>query len=404
MALSFQDAQAIASAAGRLGVDPRTLGGLMELESGLDPNIWGGDGGNYRGLIQFGPGARQEVGLPTRRMTIAEQIPYVERYFSQRGFIPGKHGATELYRTVLVGNPSQSGTDSNGTNSDAAARRMMPGGDLYQRFSAKFDPVAGKLGSGGPRPQRTLSPEEDYLEGLANPQRIAQPALAGLGLENFRIPGLQDIPNPMASLGRTMAGETSLAMGPQGLEAIAALPALLSGDPQQARMTTTRLAQDARRRMAGKVLAESYAKLNPNLDISALTGRSSPASNGFGFNPMAELMSDGMNSETGGRGGGYGSGEVIEYLTGDPEHPGYRKDHGGGNDHEHVAFRTREARDEAMARLNAAGIQIGSVNDGRHAPNSYHYQDLAFDVPAAQVPVGQEQALARRVRRILGIG
>ena len=44
------------------------------------------------------------------------------------------------------------------------------------------------------------------------------------------------------------------------------------------------------------------------------------------------------------------------------------------------------------------GIQIGSVNDGRHAPGSYHYSDQAFDVPAAQVPMGQEQALSRRVR------
>ena len=45
----------------RLGVDPYSLGGLIELESGHKPNIWGGDGGKYRGLIQFGPGARSEV-------------------------------------------------------------------------------------------------------------------------------------------------------------------------------------------------------------------------------------------------------------------------------------------------------------------------------------------------------
>jgi hypothetical protein len=60
-------------------------------------------------------------------MSIAEQMPYVEKYFQQRGFTPGKHGTTELYRTVLVGNPRQSGTDSFGTNSDKAAERMKPG-------------------------------------------------------------------------------------------------------------------------------------------------------------------------------------------------------------------------------------------------------------------------------------
>ena len=131
--LNPNDALAIKATAGRLGVDPYSLGGLFEMESGHRPNVWGGDGGNYKGLIQFGPGARSEVGLPNRDMTISEQLPYVEKYFNQRGFTPGKHGVTEMYRTVLVGNPGQSGTDSFGTNSDAASKRMMPGGDLYQR-------------------------------------------------------------------------------------------------------------------------------------------------------------------------------------------------------------------------------------------------------------------------------
>lgn len=98
-----------------------------------------------------------------------------------------------------------------------------------------------------------------------------------------------------------------------------------------------------------------------------------------------------------------GSESLLEYLTGDPDHGGYRADHGGGNYHEHLAFKTRELRDAAISRLRANGIQIGSINDGRHAPGSYHYQDLAFDVPAAQVPVGQEQELSRRVRNLLGI-
>lgn len=96
--------------------------------------------------------------------------------------------------------------------------------------------------------------------------------------------------------------------------------------------------------------------------------------------------------------------KVIEYLTGDTGHAGYRADHGGGNYHEHLAFETQAQRDAAMQKLRDAGIQIGSVNDGRHASGSYHYQNLAFDVPAAQVPVGQERGLSERVRSILGIG
>ena len=136
--LDPETANAIKATADRLGVDVYSLGGLFEMESSHNPNIWGGAGGKYKGLIQFGPGARSEVGLPDKDMTIAEQLPYVEEYFKQRGFTPGKHGVTELYRTVLVGNPGQSGTDSWGTNSDSAAKRMMPGGDLYKIAQERY--------------------------------------------------------------------------------------------------------------------------------------------------------------------------------------------------------------------------------------------------------------------------
>lgn len=164
MSLSAEDTQAVLGAAAQLQVDPNTLGGLIELESGFDPNIWGGAKDKngrpqHRGLLQFGPGARQEVGLPSGPMTVAEQMPYAVKYFLQRGFQPGKHGPTELYRTVLVGNPFQSGTDSFGTNSDAAARRMQPGGDLYQRAAAKLGnasaPLSAPMGSPPSSPSAT---------------------------------------------------------------------------------------------------------------------------------------------------------------------------------------------------------------------------------------------------------
>lgn len=164
MSLTKQDALAITQLGRRLGVDPYSLAGLMELESGIRPNVWGGSGGKYFGLIQFGPGARKEVGLPMRNMTVAEQIPYVEKYFKQRGFTPGKHGVTQMYRTVLVGNPYQSGTDSFGTSSDKAAKRMLPGGDLYQRAKSKLDKALGSpLSQGtaiGGEARSAISPEQ----------------------------------------------------------------------------------------------------------------------------------------------------------------------------------------------------------------------------------------------------
>lgn len=92
---------------------------------------------------------------------------------------------------------------------------------------------------------------------------------------------------------------------------------------------------------------------------------------------------------------------VIEYLTGDRSSPGYRPDHGGSNYHEHIAFASRQIRDNVIAMLRKSGITIGSTDGGRHAPNSYHYSGQAVDIPGAQVPVGQEDALARRVRSLI---
>lgn len=144
MGFSKEDTAAIGASARRLGLDPHSFGALMELESNIDPNKWGGAGGKYLGLIQFGPDARKEVGLPGGRMTVQQQLPYVERYFQQRGYKPGKDPADNImraYRTVLVGNPWQSGTDSFGTNSDRAAARMRPGGDLYKIAAQKLGSV-----------------------------------------------------------------------------------------------------------------------------------------------------------------------------------------------------------------------------------------------------------------------
>ena len=72
---------------------------------------------------------------------------------------------------------------------------------------------------------------------------------------------------------------------------------------------------------------------------------------------------------------GSGSGTIVEYLTGDRSHSGYRADHGGSNYHEHLAFSSKSERDRAIAFLRGKGVYIGSMNDGRHAPGSYHYTD-----------------------------
>jgi tape measure domain-containing protein len=118
-----------------------------------------------------------------------------------------------------------------------------------------------------------------------------------------------------------------------------------------------------------------------------------------------------QSSVAGGAGGGEGKGlgaGIAQYITGDPSSPFYRADHGGGNYHEHLAFVSRQAAEEAYKKLTSAGIQVtefkGKSRVGRHTPGSAHYEGLAFDVPGAQVPVGRERELTARVQSTLGIG
>ena len=92
---------------------------------------------------------------------------------------------------------------------------------------------------------------------------------------------------------------------------------------------------------------------------------------------------------------------VTEYLSGDPAHNSYRADHSGNNYHDHLAFATKAERNAAIQKLQAAGIQVGSID--RPGDPGNHGKGLAIDVPASQVPVGKEKELSRRVRQVLGI-
>jgi len=159
--LSPQDRAAFLQTSRNLGLNPYEFGGLIQLESGFRPNIWGGEGGKYRGLIQFGPGARQEVGLPSKYMTIAEQLPYVEKYFQSRGYKPGM-GIEKAYATVLVGNPggNLSAKDSFGTSVGSAAPRMKAGGDLYKAAQATL----GDIDLPVTQPQQDPSKQQEDLK------------------------------------------------------------------------------------------------------------------------------------------------------------------------------------------------------------------------------------------------
>lgn len=131
------DRLAIFDAARKLKLNPYELGGFLSLESGpnMDPNIRGGAGDKYYGMIQFGP-YEQKKYLDQSRMgqyTRAEQMPKAVQFLTDRGYKPGM-GIDRAYATVLGGNPNVSlnEKDSFGTSVTGASKRFRQGGDLYE--------------------------------------------------------------------------------------------------------------------------------------------------------------------------------------------------------------------------------------------------------------------------------
>jgi len=140
----------------------------------------------------------------------------------------------------------------------------------------------------------------------------------------------------------------------------------------------------------GKVTGDTGEKISgmgPDTQLVALQPgevvMSKKAVDAYGANNLLAMnaAAGGTNRPSKGIIPGYSGGGIVEYLTGDRSHSGYRADHGGGNYHEHIAFGSTAERDSAMNYLQSKGIHIGSINTGKHAPGSYHYVDRAFDVP-----------------------
>ena len=189
--LSPTDRAAFLKTSQNLGLNPYEFGGLIQLESRFQPNIIGGEGNNYRGLIQFGPGARQEVGLPSRDMTIAEQLPYVERYFQQRGYQPGM-GIQKAYATVLGGNPDANINykDAFGTSVASAVPRMKEGGDLYKTAQQVLGPLDTQSYGGASAAAGGLDMKSEQPKPVQSGDKPDRPTVAdgllsqSLGMEN----------------------------------------------------------------------------------------------------------------------------------------------------------------------------------------------------------------------------
>lgn len=150
--LDPRDRAAFFETAQRLQIDPYQLGAVIHKESGFRPNVWGGQGGGYYGLIQFGGPERSEAGLDPSKIgkyTIREQLPHVEKWLAGRGYRPGM-GVEKLYATILGGNPNANiySPDSFGTTVAGSLKTFVPGGSLYREAQKTLgDPLLGSVSS-----------------------------------------------------------------------------------------------------------------------------------------------------------------------------------------------------------------------------------------------------------------
>ncbi len=162
-------AKALVAAAAKLGVSPLDLATIIGFETGgtYSPSKMGGAGGNYMGLIQFGPNERKQYGA-YRGQSFEEQVQGpVVKYFQDRfaGVGMSTQGADllTLYRTVLGGNPKASltGRDAFGTSPQSGVAAMAPHrSEALRRF---FGGNAGNVPATGVASQvrRDVSAEGD---------------------------------------------------------------------------------------------------------------------------------------------------------------------------------------------------------------------------------------------------
>lgn len=206
------NSEAIEWAARVLGVRADDLGAIILKESGGDPHIWGGAGGNYAGVIQFGPNERRAYGWEAG-MSFAEQVmgPMV-RYFVDRfaGVGRSTQGASllDLYRTVLGGNPDAdiNGADAFGTTPANAIDGLKELRDVAKRkfgLGSSADVVADAGGAGAAEGVRRGRPENGSSQRYAGLYKGRQ----GVGHHHHARPAM---PPDFESEGSAHGGLTGL--------------------------------------------------------------------------------------------------------------------------------------------------------------------------------------------------
>lgn len=118
-------AKAIIAGADKLGISPIDLATLMLYETAgtLSTTIKGGKGGNYQGLIQFGPEERRRYGVKPGQ-SFESQVDSAVNYLRDRGVRPGADLLT-LYKAVNGGNVNVSANASDSIDPRTGKRNTI---------------------------------------------------------------------------------------------------------------------------------------------------------------------------------------------------------------------------------------------------------------------------------------
>lgn len=161
--------------ASQLGLDPVEVAAVISFETGgtFDPDKMGGDGGRYKGLIQFGPEEQRTYGI-TDDSTPEQWSAAITKFMQDRGFKPGM-GIEDFYSTILTGSPGNyDRQDSNGTSvRNAIPRILAEHKDNAEKWLRAAAPVEGASGIGTFDPGASTAPAQPAEVVAASPAQQA---------------------------------------------------------------------------------------------------------------------------------------------------------------------------------------------------------------------------------------
>lgn len=145
----------------------------IQYESSGRPTVWGGKGGDYFGLIQFGPTERKAYGVDTQNPNARNQIDATMRFLGDRGFKPGM-GLLDLYSTINAGSPGHyKASDGNGTVASHVAKMMGQSAPSGMTLSGPSDTAALAYTDTASQPSAD-DPKADPIAELLNMQPAAK--------------------------------------------------------------------------------------------------------------------------------------------------------------------------------------------------------------------------------------